>query len=88
MPHLIRSTAGGYLPSLAWSLRCSSADQLAVGIAESLTLLGLGGAGVAALWRIAFVTGRFEGKITSTLQAVQQWLENHESRIRHLEGDR
>lgn len=69
-------------------LRCSSADQIAVGVAESLTLLGLGGAGVAALWRIAFVTGRFEGKITSTLQALQKWLENHEGRIRDLENDR
>lgn len=79
-------SAAGLTPRLAWVV-CICADQLSVGIAETLTLIGLGGAGVAGVWRIAFVTGRFEGKITHTLQALHKWLEDHENRIRRLEDN-
>jgi hypothetical protein len=53
-----------------------------------LTALGLLGAGVAALWRIAGGLGRFEAKTTTILGAMQVMLEDHEERIRTIERRR
>ena len=50
-----------------------------------LTGLGLLGAGVAALWRIAGGLGRFEAKTTTILGAMQVMLEDHEERLRVIE---
>lgn len=58
-----------------------------MGVAETIALLTLSGAGVTALWRIAFVTGRFEGRITKSLEGLQLWIQNHEDRIRGLEHE-
>ena len=50
-----------------------------------LTALGLLGAGVTALWRIAGGLGRFEAKTTTILGAMQVMLEDHEERLRVIE---
>ena len=48
-------------------------------------ILGLGGAGVSALWKIAGGLGRFEAKTTTILGAMQVMLEDHEDRLRAIE---
>lgn len=47
--------------------------------------LGLGGAGVSALWKIAAGLGKFEAKTTTILGAMQVMLQDHEERIRIIE---
>ena len=53
-----------------------------------ITGLGLLGAGVTALWKIAGGLGRFEAKTTTILGAMQVMLEDHEERIRAIEHRR
>jgi len=53
--------------------------------ASVIALVGLGGAGVAALWKIANGLGKFEARTGTILQGIQKMLEDHESRIRDLE---
>jgi hypothetical protein len=53
-----------------------------------LTALGLLGAGVTALWKIAGGLGRFEAKTTTILGAMQVMLEDHEERLRAIEHRR
>jgi hypothetical protein len=48
-------------------------------------VLGLLGAGVSALWRIAGGLGRFEAKTTTILGAMQIMLQDHEERLRVIE---
>jgi len=50
-----------------------------------IALVGLGGSGVAALWKIANGLGKFEAKTTTILGAMQVMLEDHEERIRTIE---
>jgi hypothetical protein len=52
------------------------------------TVLGLLGAGVSALWRIAGGLGRFESKTTTILGAMQVMLQDHEERLRVIEHRR
>ena len=51
-------------------------------------LLGLGGAGVMALWKIAAGLGKFEAKTTTILGAMQVMLQDHEERLRAIERKR
>jgi len=51
-------------------------------------VLGLGGAGVMALWRIAAGLGKFEAKTTTILGAMQVMLQDHEERLRVIERKR
>ena len=53
--------------------------------ASIIALVGLGGSGVAALWKIANGLGKFEAKTTTILGAMQVMLEDHEERIRSIE---
>ena len=53
--------------------------------ATIIAVLGLGGAGVSALWKIAGGLGRFEAKTTTILDAMQVMLQDHEERIRTIE---
>jgi hypothetical protein len=53
--------------------------------ASIIALVGLGGSGVAALWKIANGLGKFEAKTTTILGAMQVMLEDHEERIRTIE---
>ena len=53
--------------------------------ATLVAIVGLGGAGVSALWKIAGGLGRFEAKTTTILGAMQVMLEDHEERIRVIE---
>jgi hypothetical protein len=48
-------------------------------------ILGLGGAGVSALWKIAGGLGKFEAKTTTILGAMQIMLQDHEERLRVIE---
>lgn len=50
-----------------------------------IALAGLGGSGVAALWRIANGLGKFDAKTTTILSAMQEMLKDHEDRIRTIE---
>ncbi len=50
-----------------------------------LTALGIGGAGVTALWRIAGGLGQFRATTTTILGAMQVMLQDHEERIRMIE---
>ena len=50
-----------------------------------VAVLGLGGAGVSALWKIAGGLGRFEAKTTTILGAMQIMLQDHEERLRAVE---
>jgi len=50
-----------------------------------LTALGLCGAGVTALWKIANGLGRFEARTTTILGAIQEMLRDHEERLRDVE---
>ena len=47
---------------------------------------GLGVAAVTALWNIAQGLGRFEARTSQILQDHQDWLRDHEDRLRHIEG--
>ena len=51
-------------------------------------ILGLGGAGVTALWKIAGGLGKFEAKTTTILGAMQVMLQDHEERLRAVERRR
>jgi predicted ABC-type transport system involved in lysophospholipase L1 biosynthesis ATPase subunit len=53
--------------------------------ATVIAVLGLGGAGVSALWKIAGGLGKFEAKTTTILGAMQVMLQDHEERIRVIE---
>jgi hypothetical protein len=53
-----------------------------------VALVGLGGAGVMALWRIANGLGRFEARTGTILEGIQKMLGDHETRLRELEHDR
>jgi len=44
--------------------------------------LGLCGAGVTALWKIANGLGRFEARTTTILSGIQEMLSDHEQRLR------
>lgn len=48
-------------------------------------ILGLGGSGVVALWKIANGLGMFEAKTTTILGAMQVMLSDHEDRLRDIE---
>ena len=53
--------------------------------ATLVAVVGLGGAGVSALWKIAAGLGKFEAKTTTILGAMQVMLQDHEERIRSIE---
>ena len=53
--------------------------------ATLVAVLGLGGAGVSALWKIAAGLGKFEAKTTTILGAMQVMLQDHEERLRVME---
>ena len=53
--------------------------------ATLIATIGLGGAGVSALWKIAGGLGRFEAKTTTILGAMQIMLQDHEERLRAIE---
>jgi predicted ABC-type transport system involved in lysophospholipase L1 biosynthesis ATPase subunit len=53
-----------------------------------VAIVGLLGAGVSALWRIAGGLGRFESKTTTILGAMQVMLQDHEERLRTIERRR
>ncbi len=57
----------------------------AVDPASIIALVGLGGSGVAALWKIANGLGAFEAKTTTILGAMQVMLQDHEERLRFIE---
>ena len=54
----------------------------------AVAVVGLLGAGVSALWRIAAGLGRFESKTTTILGAMQVMLQDHEERLRTIERRR
>jgi ABC-type phosphate/phosphonate transport system ATPase subunit len=56
--------------------------------ASVIALVGLGGSGVMALWRIANGLGKFEAKTSTILNAMQVMLQDHEERIRAMESRR
>ena len=60
-------------------------DTAAVDPASIIALLGLGGAGVGALWKIANGLGRFEARTTTIMAGISKMLEDHEDRIRTIE---
>ena len=62
--------------------RCRTFD---VDPATIVALVGLGGSGVMALWKIANGLGRFESRTTTILEGVQVMLRDHEDRLRNLE---
>ena len=53
--------------------------------ATVIALLGLGGAGVSALWKIANGLGRFEARTSTILAGINKMLADHEDRIRTIE---
>lgn len=61
---------------------------LSMGAEVILALVGLGGTGVAALWKIANGLGRFEARTGSILEHLQRITEDHEDRLRDLESRR
>lgn len=67
------------------SLLCTCAATQRVDPASILALIGLGGSGVAALWKIANGLGKFEAKTTTILGAMQVMLQDHEERLRTIE---
>lgn len=56
--------------------------------ASIIALVGLGGGAVTALFRIANGLGRFEARTGSILEHLQRITEDHEDRLRDLEGRR
>jgi predicted ABC-type transport system involved in lysophospholipase L1 biosynthesis ATPase subunit len=73
------------LPDPGQLLTCVNVDLLLVDPATVVAILGLGGAGVSALWKIAAGLGKFEAKTTTILGAMQIMLQDHEERIRVIE---
>lgn len=53
--------------------------------ATIIALLGLGGAGVSALWKIANGLGRFEARTSTILEGIKEMLMDHEERLREVE---
>jgi ABC-type phosphate/phosphonate transport system ATPase subunit len=53
--------------------------------ASILALIGLGGSGVAALWKIANGLGRFEARTSTILEGIKEMLQDHEERLRKVE---
>lgn len=53
--------------------------------ATIIALLGLGSAGVSALWKIANGLGRFEARTSTILEGIKQMLTDHEERLREIE---
>lgn len=53
--------------------------------ATVIALLGLGGSGVAALWKIANGLGRFEARTSTILEGIREMLKDHEERLRRVE---
>ena len=58
---------------------------MSVDPATIVAVIGLGGAGVSALWKIAAGLGKFEAKTSTILNAMQVMLQDHEERIRVIE---
>ena len=58
---------------------------MSVDPATLVAVIGLGGAGVSALWKIASGLGKFEAKTSTILNAMQVMLQDHEERIRVIE---
>lgn len=54
-------------------------------VAATVAAVSLGGAGVAALWKIANGLGKFEARTTTILSGIQEMLSDHEQRLRHVE---
>jgi len=75
----------GHWPDPDPLLTCVDVDPLPVDPATLVAFLGLGGAGVSALWKIAGGLGRFEAKTTTILGAMQVMLQDHEERLRAIE---
>lgn len=50
-----------------------------------IALLGLGGAGVTALWRIANGMGKLEARTSEILKNLVRMVDDHEERLRSLE---
>ena len=73
------------MPDPGQLLTCVNVDLLLVDPATVVAILGLGGAGVSALWKIAAGLGKFEAKTTTILGAMQIMLQDHEERIRVIE---
>lgn len=53
--------------------------------ASIIALVGLGGSGVAALWRIANGLARFEARTSTILEGIKEMLQDHEQRLRKVE---
>ena len=75
----------GCLPERQQALGCTDVDVSSVDPATLVATIGLGGAGVSALWKIAAGLGKFEAKTTTILGAMQVMLQDHEERIRVIE---
>jgi predicted ABC-type transport system involved in lysophospholipase L1 biosynthesis ATPase subunit len=73
------------LPEGAEPVSCTDVELLSVDPATLAAILGLGGAGVSALWKIAAGLGKFEAKTTTILGAMQVMLQDHEERLRVME---
>ena len=71
-----------------WHKIRTPVDQSPVDPASVIALVGLGGSGVMALWRIANGLGKFEAKTSTILNAMQVMLQDHEERIRAMESRR
>lgn len=59
--------------------------RLDVDPATVVALIGLGGSGVAALWKIANGLGRFEARTSTILEGIKEMLQDHEERLRRVE---
>jgi len=73
------------LPEGSKPVNCTDVELLSVDPATLAAILGLGGAGVSALWKIAAGLGKFEAKTTTILGAMQVMLQDHEERLRVME---
>ena len=86
--HLLRKLPEQGWPGPRQPLACEGVDLLSVDPATIVAILGLGGAGVSALWKIAGGLGKFEAKTSTILNAMQVMLQDHEERIRVMERKR
>jgi hypothetical protein len=61
-------------------------------LATAIAAVGVCGAGVTALWKIANGLGQFEARVTTILGGLERMLGDHEQRLRDVErrtvGDR
>jgi len=73
------------LPEGSEPVNCTDVELLSVDPATLAAILGLGGAGASALWKIAAGLGKFEAKTTTILGAMQVMLQDHEERLRVME---